>query len=240
MNSLIKKLLPHENELPELADFVEVRRSTRAKKLSLRLDTKKRVFTLVVPPRTSLRRAYDFAIDHEEWMQEKLAELPLPIALKHGTIVPIFGVPHEIKVQQDNAARRTDIRAENATLFVRTNKEDPSGRIIRFLKNMAKEELTLLSREKAARIDKKVSSVSVRDTKTRWGSCSADGSLSYSWRLIFAPYESFDYVVAHEVAHLEHLNHSKAFWRLCEELSENYEDGHGWMRKNSYELMRYN
>lgn len=238
MNSLIKKLLL-EDTLPELAEFVEVRRSNRAKKLALRMDTKKRVFTLVVPKNISMRRAHNFAIDHEEWMEQKLAELPENIALAHGTIVPILGRPHRIQVMHDTSAKRTDIRAEGGILYVRTNKEDPSGRIVRFLKSMAKEELTILSEEKAARIGKNVKSVSVRDTKTRWGSCSADGKLSFSWRLIFAPYESFDYVVAHEVAHLEHLNHGKGFWKLCEELSENYKDGHGWMKKNSYELMRY-
>ena len=238
MKPLIRKLLQND-PLPELAEFVEVRRSERAKKLALRLDTKKRAFTLVVPKRISMRQAYDFAIEHEEWMEKKLAELPAEIPLANGTIVPIFGTPHEIKVSYNSEARRTDIKAEGGVLFVRTNKEDPSGRIIRFLKAMAKDELTILSQDKAAKIGKTIQSVSVRDTKTRWGSCSADGNLSFSWRLIFAPYDSFDYVVAHEVAHLEHLNHGKDFWKLCDQLSENYKDGHSWMKKNSYELMRY-
>lgn len=223
----------------ELADYVVMKRSPRAKRLSLRLDTKNRVFTLVMPKGVSTKRAKAFAIQHEEWMEQKLAELPQPILLQHGTIIPIFGQRYRIKVKYDPDLRGTDIYLDRGVLHVRTNKEDPSSRIIRFLKQLVRDELMILSNEKAKKIGKRVRAVSVRDTKTRWGSCSADGKLSYSWRLIFAPYESFDYVVAHEVAHLKHLNHGKRFWALCEELSEDYEEGYSWMRSNSYELMRY-
>lgn len=240
MKPLIKRLLSSNNEeLPELASYVEVRRSERAKRLALRLDTKKRVFVLVVPKRISMRRAHEFAIEHEEWMEEKLAELPAPIKLGHGLELPIFGQMRRIEVDFNPDAKRTDVSLADKILHVRTNKDDPSPRIIRFLKAQAKEQLSALSHEKAAQIDKSVASVSVRDTKSRWGSCSADGNLSYSWRLIFAPYESFDYVVAHEVAHLEHLDHSENFWALCRELSDDYVEGHYWMRNHGYELMRY-
>ncbi|MCB1531414.1 MAG: M48 family metallopeptidase [Alphaproteobacteria bacterium] len=240
MKPLIKKLLRSAPAaLPELADYVELRRSKRAKRLGLRLDTKKRLFILTVPKGMPLHRAYNFAIEHEEWMEQKLAELPAPIKLRHGLRVPLFGTMHTIKIQYDKHAKRTDITLAGGILLVRTNKEDPSARIIRFLRQEARERLYALSQEKAAQIGKKIKGVAVRDTKSRWGSCSADGNLSYSWRLVFAPYESFDYVVAHEVAHLKHLNHGKKFWMLCEELSEDYDTGHSWMKKNSYELMRY-
>ena len=88
-------------------------------------------------------------------------------------------------------------------------------------------------------IEKEIKSVRVSDTKTRWGSCSHDGRLCFSWRLAFAPYEAIDYVVAHEVAHLRHLDHSKEFWTLCEELSIDYAAGKRWMKENGSELMRY-
>ena len=84
-----------------------------------------------------------------------------------------------------------------------------------------------------------INKVSVRDTKSRWGSCSVDDNLSYSWRLIFAPPAALDYVVAHEVAHLHHHDHSKAFWNLCRELSDNYLEGQYWMKAHGGELMRY-
>jgi len=79
----------------------------------------------------------------------------------------------------------------------------------------------------------------VKDTASRWGSCSQDGKLSYSWRLIFAPLDALDYVVAHEVAHLCHMDHSPDFWHVCEDLSANYSKGKSWMKRHSGELIRY-
>lgn len=222
-----------------LPPHIKVKHSTRARRVALRLDPIERVFTLVVPKRMSMRRAQAFAESQEAWMQEKLSALPPKITFEDGTIIPILGVRTTIKVHHEPDLKVTKLTLEDGVLHVRTNKDDPSARIKRFLKGMIKEELSILSYEKAAQIDKKITSISVRDTKSRWGSCSCDGSLSYSWRLIFAPPEAFDYVVAHEVAHLEHLNHSKAFWDLCEDLSDNFDEGKYWMDTHGSELMRY-
>ena len=230
---LLKKV---ETTLPS---YIVVKHSKRARRLALRLDTKDRVFHLVIPPRTSMRSAVRFAEEHDSWMVEKLAELPAPIPYAHDTFIPILGQDTRINIRYDSTLKITSIKLINNELLVSTNKEDPSSRIERFLKKQAKEKLTLLSREKAAQIDKTIKSVTIRDTKSRWGSCSEEDNLNYSWRLIFAPWEAFDYVVAHEVAHLEHLDHSKAFWALCRELSEDYFEGEFWMREHGHELMRY-
>lgn len=222
-----------------LPDYINIRHSARARRMALRLDVKERVFHLVVPKGVSMRKAEAFAEGHDSWIQDKLAELPPLIHFEDGTFIPIFGQRTLIKIHHEPDLKITKIALEDKTLHVRTNKDDPSPRIARFLKDLVKEELTILSNDKAVRIRKKVRSVSVRDTKSRWGSCSCDGHLSYSWRLIFAPPESFDYVVAHEVAHLKHLNHSSKFWDLCRELSENFVEGEFWMKNHGRELMRY-
>ena len=109
----------------------------------------------------------------------------------------------------------------------------------RYLKKLVKDEISILAHEKATKIDQTINKIHVRDTKTRWGSCSEDGNLNFSWRLIFAPYESLDYVVGHEVAHLEHLDHSKAFWSVCRKLSDDFVEGKYWMQAHGSELMRY-
>ncbi len=205
----------------------------------MRLDPVERVFTLVVPRGMSERKALRFAEGQEGWMQEKLSALPPMIAFEDGAVINILGRRTEICVHQEPDMRVTKIALEGDVLHVRTNKDDPSLRIVRFLKGFAKEELSLLAAAKAARIGRDIHSISVRDTKSRWGSCSVDGDLSFSWRLIFAPYDAFDYVVAHEVAHLEHMNHSSAFWDLCADLCENYEEGRYWMKAHGSELMRY-
>lgn len=228
-----------KNTAPALPEHVVVKRSTRAKRIALRLDPQSRLFHLVVPKGTSVKRAQLFALEHEEWMQNRLQELAPQILFVDGAVIPLFGQKTRIDIQRDNSLKRTAITLENNELIVRTPMSDPSPRIKRFLKALAKEKLNALSLEKATRIKKSVKAVYVRDTKTRWGSCSSDNNLSYSWRLIFAPYELFDYVVAHEVAHLKYLDHSKAFWSVCRNLSDNYLDGKYWMQAHGQELMRY-
>lgn len=223
----------------KMPSHIKIKHSPRARRVALRLDPVERVFTLVVPKGMSERKALAFAEGQESWMQEKLAALPPQIAFEHGAVISVLGRRTEICVYHEPDMRVTKIALEGDVLHVRTNRNDPSARIVRFLKSFIKDELEILTREKAARIGKDIQSISVRDTKTRWGSCSADGNLSFSWRLVFAPYEAFDYVVAHEVAHLEHLNHSRAFWDLCADLSENYEEGKYWMKAHGSELMRY-
>lgn len=224
---------------PYLGDHIVIRRSSRARRLALKLDPQARVFHLVIPPRVSMKRAYAFAEENESWMQEQLAELGTPIYFEHGTTIPIFGQDVTIKINHDDSIKRTLITLEDGTLFVNTNLDDAGPRIKRYLKKLVKDEITILAHEKAKKIGKKINAIYVRDTKTRWGSCSEDGNLNFSWRLIFAPYEALDYVVGHEVAHLKHLDHSKAFWSVCRKLSNDFVEGKYWMQANGSELMRY-
>jgi predicted metal-dependent hydrolase len=245
IKKLIKKLFGyinmkhtgHNND--DLPSYIRLEKSPRAKRLALRLNPRERVFHLVVPRGMSLSKAQAFAEEHDRWMKDKLRDLPSMVRFKNGVIIPIMGKNREIKIVFNKTLKTTEILLKYNELLVFTNLEDPTPRIVRFLKNLAKEELEQLSHEIAERIGKKVRSVSVRDTKSRWGSCSQDGRLSYSWRLIFAPTAAFNYVVAHEVAHLRHLDHSNNFWQLCRKLSDDYLEGQFWMHNHGHELMRY-
>jgi len=229
-------LLRRDDTLPA---YVTLKRSKRARRLALRLDPKDRTFHLVIPAGMSFKKAQKFAEEHDSWMLDKLMELPEPVPFEDGSIIPILGKNRRIHVFYDETLRTTSISLKYQELIVTTNKEDPTLRIERYLKRLAKKELSALATQKADLIGKTIKMVSARDTKSRWGSCSSDGNLSFSWRLIFAPEASFDYVVAHEVAHLMHLNHSRAFWSVCRDLSENYFEGEYWMREHGHELMRY-
>lgn len=220
-------------------DHLVIKRSARARRLALRLDPKERVINLVVPKGMSMRKAEEFAHANQLWIEERIAELPPAVPFEDGRIIPILGRDRYIDIYYDPDLKRTDVHLQAGFLTVKTNKEDPSARIERYLRGIAKDVLTELSYQKAAQIRKRITSVSVRDTKSRWGSCAQGGSLSYSWRLIFAPTVAMDYVVAHEVAHLTHLNHSQKFWNLCRDLSDDYVEGEYWMRNHGHELMRY-
>lgn len=218
---------------------LRVRESKRARRVALRLDTKNRVMNLVIPEKMSSSRAEDFARSHAVWITQRIKALPQVIPFTHGAVIPVYGRDITININYSDTLKRTNIALEDNDLFISTNKEDPTSRIIRFLRKEAQDTLANLTHEKAAEIDKTVKNVTLRDTKSRWGSCSSDGSISYSWRLIFAPWDAMDYVVAHEVAHLIHMDHSKAFWAQCAALSEDYSTGKKWMRNHGHSLMRY-
>lgn len=232
----------HEDDFGPLQDIsprLRPRISKRAKRIALRLDTRSHEMHLVIPPRASLKKALDFAYNHQSWIREKLSALPAPVPFDDGAVIPLFDENVTLDIYCDTALKKTTISLKNNTLSIKTNKEDPSGRIARYLKDMACERLGAVSSEKAETIGKTVKQVQVRDTKSRWGSCSPDGTLSFSWRIIFAPAAAFDYLVAHEVAHLVHKNHGPQFWSLCEELCDDYRTGKKWLRDHGHSLMRY-
>ncbi len=219
--------------------LVTVKRSKRAKRVALRLDPVERVINLVVPNKMSLKKAYYFAEQHEQWVVDTLSKLAPAIPFNHNTILPIFGDKITLDIEHDEHRKRTSLKQYNNILRVNTYQSDPTNRITAYLKKTSQSGLADLASEKAEIIGKTISSVNVRDTKSRWGSCSTDGKISFSWRLIFAPYDAMDYVVAHEVAHLIHMDHSKDFWKLCRSLSSNFVEGKFWMKNHGNELMRY-
>lgn len=216
-----------------------IKHSSRARRLALRLDPAERVVRLTVPRGMSLKKAQDFVTNHLGWIDEKIAALPPAVPYEHGHTLPLLGRDRLIEIAPPEKGSRTKIELLPDTLRVRTMLENPAPRIERFLKTLALEQLTALSHKKAEVAGREIRAVSVRDTKSRWGSCAHNGALSYSWRLIFAPLPAMDYVVAHEIAHLVHLNHSRAFWDVCRELSEDYVEGEYWMRNHGHELMRF-
>ena len=222
-----------------IKDLVTVKRSKRAKRVALRLDPVERVINLVVPQKMPIEKAYFFAKEHENWVRETLDNLAPPIPFKHGTALPIFGDEILLDIQYDPKLKRTSLKQYDDVLVVKTYQDDPTNRITTHLKKIARNGLADIASEKADIINKTISKITIRDTKSRWGSCSQDGKISLSWRLIFAPYAAADYVVAHEVAHLMHMDHSKDFWNLCRSLCQNFEEGKYWMHNHGNELMRY-
>ncbi len=222
-----------------IKDLVTVKRSKRAKRVALRLDPIERVINLVVPSKMSLKKAYSFAQNHEDWVIKTLNNLAAPAPFTDGAIIPVFGDSITIDIEHNPNIKRTTIKQSDDILMVKTYMDDPTNRITTHLKKLAQRGLADMASEKADIIGKDISSISVRDTKSRWGSCSEDGKISFSWRLIFAPYDAIDYVVAHEVAHLVHMDHSKEFWAQCRELSTDFIEGKYWMQNHGNELMRY-
>ncbi len=223
---------------------LKVKASAKARRFTLRLNYRDRCIDLIMPKRASKSQALMFARKNSDWISEKLESLPQPVPFENGAVLPILGEDTLIKITQDLSRKTTTIKLnssehEQAVLDILTNKDDPSPRIARYLKNLARERLADMVSDKADRIGKQVNSIRIGDMTSRWGSCSSQGDISLSWRLIFAPLDACDYVVAHEVAHLKHLDHSPRFWSVCEELSHNYKAGKRWIKDKGYTLMRF-
>src|SRR5690606_34060629 len=109
-------------------------------------------------------------------------------------------------------------------------------RIADFLKHEARAELSARVSRHAAGIGARPGRITLRDTTSRWGSCSSSGALSFSWRIIMAPPAVIDYLAAHEVAHLREMNHGPAFWQLCRQLAPRSDECRDWLRRNGASL----
>jgi predicted metal-dependent hydrolase len=216
---------------------VRVRVSRRARRLALKIDAVGDAVELVLPPRTSLPRALNFLKSNRAWVETRLAALPPRVTFAEGERVPILGVPHRIR-RVARSREHGPVWTEAGELRVSGEVPHLSRRVRDYLKERAREEFGRRARRLAARLDRKIGRISVRDTTTRWGSCSANGNMAFSWRLVMAPEAVLHYVVAHEVAHLVEMNHGPRFWKLVEKLVPDVERHRDWLNANRAWLLR--
>ncbi len=215
---------------------IEVRRSPRAKRLSLRVDPRTGTAVAVVPPFVPDAEIARFVGRHARWLEERLARVPPSLPFADGAVVPVLGVDHVVRHVPD---QRLPVVGGDGELSVGGRAEHLARRLRDYLTAEARRELTERSHARAAVLGVKVSGVSLRDTRSRWGSCSPTGRLNYNWRLILAPEPVLDYVVCHEVAHLREMNHSPRFWALVARLTPLAADARAWLKTHGAALHRY-
>ncbi len=192
--------------------------------------------SVTAPTRTGAAAALDFARREHSWISGQLAKALAPVALEPGATIPFRGISHEIR----SAARGpAPVWRDDGAILVRGQHGHSPRRLLDFLKREARELLAERAMHHAARLGVKPSRITVRDTQSRWGSCSSARSLSFSWRLILAPDFVLDYVVAHEVAHLREMNHSPRFWAHVRSLVSDVEKPQAWLKSHGRELQRY-
>ncbi len=213
-----------------------VRRVRRARHITLRLDEAAGVVRMGIPYGVALAEGLDFARQRGRWLLAQLESLPPRVAFVAGAEIPILGVPHLIC---HVPASRRGVWREAGRLQVSGFAEHLPRRVTDFLKAEARRELSARTRDKAARAGRSVARVSLRDTRSRWGSCSPEGEIGYSWRLILAPEAVLDYVAAHEVAHLVHMSHGPRFWALTGKLTAEVAAPRRWLKDNGARLLRY-
>lgn len=208
----------------------------RARRISLKVDNASGQAVLVLPSATALREGLRFAESQAGWLRRHLAALGGRQPLGDGATVPVEGVPVRIAAvaglrREWLAGDMLQVPAEEAGLL--------ALRVRRWLRLRAGARLRARVEAHAAALGVGYGRVTVRDQRTRWGSCSRRGALSFSWRLILAPPAVLDYVCAHEVAHLVELNHSRAFWALVARLRPDYACQREWLRRHGQDLHRY-
>lgn len=219
---------------PDVA--VLLRRSRQARRLSLRVSQLDGRVTLSMPLALPLAQAQRFLAERADWVRDALSGVAGQVIIRPGALVPWQGQPLQI-----TEARVRSAVAEGGHLLV---PPDPGGqrtarRVAAFLRFSALQQLTGASDLYAGALGHGYRQICLRDTRSRWGSCTVDGRLMYSWRLVMAPPAVLAYVAAHEVAHLAEMNHSPRFWAHVARLMPDYAQHRGWLRAHGRELHRY-
>ena len=217
---------------------IKVRLNPRARRIVMRVHPTTGDVIVTAPSRGGMAPALAFARGETQWIARQLQHLPKPVALMPGAVVPFLGVAHPIR--HAHVRGPAPVWRDQGALLVSGRMEHAPRRLTDFFKREARTLLAARAVEYAVRLGVRPGRVTVRDTKSRWGSCSQNGSLSFSWRLILAPEFVRDYVVAHEVAHLKEMNHSPRFWAQVKILSPDMVRARQWLREHGRTLLRYN
>ncbi len=208
---------------------VHLKRSSRARRFSLRVSRLDGKVTLSMPLRAREGEALAFLKGNEDWLRQTLSAMPASAlrAVGHGAAIPVEGRDLVL-----TPATGRGVRVEEDRLLVPGDSATAGPRVAAWLKVLARDRLATASTRYAGLVGRRYTSLAIRDTRSRWGSCSPDGRLMYSWRLILAPPQVLDYVAAHEVAHLVELNHSPAYWRVVTGICPDWKRRRDWLKAN--------
>jgi hypothetical protein len=219
---------------------ITLRLNPRARRLIVKVHPSTGEVTVVAPSRRGLGHALDFAKSERDWIARRLARVPPPVALELGAKIPFRGETHVIRKGDKGRGAPVWIERDGEDPIVRVagESEHAPRRVLDFLKREARKVLDARTTHFAGALGITPRRITVRDTASRWGSCSSGRSLSFSWRLILAPSFVLDYVVAHEVAHLREMNHGKRFWSLLGLLIADPEKPQRWLHQHGSTLHR--
>lgn len=230
------QLSQHHVEIDGRPLHVTLRRTPHARRVQIRINPEPCSVTLVVPSHCASGLAWEFFSAHRNWIAGRLAKQAPLVPLRAGAEIPFAGEPHIIVHAPD---MRRVIDRQDGRICVSGDAAHLGRRIEDWLKTEARKRLRAAATAHASAFGKRPGRITLRDPKTRWGSCTAAGNLSFSWRLILAPAAILDYVAAHEAAHLVEMNHSPAFWRLVRSRITDTDAADRWLREQGAGLHRY-
>ncbi len=219
---------------------VEVRESRRARRLTIKVAPG-RPPEVVVPVGTRSREVERMLRRNRDWIERKTRELRRAVAesrlgLSRPGVVWLHGEPVPIEYLPEG---RPVASLKGAALRVRGSSSSAPAAIERWYRREAARRIALACDREAAALGVSPRRISVRDQRTRWGSCSPSGSLSFSWRLLLAPLAVMEYVAVHELCHLLELNHSPAFWALLDEARPGWPAQAAWLKEHAIEVGQY-
>ena len=216
---------------PDLEIFL--RQNSNSRRITLRISALDGKITLTGPNYLDFKEFKIFAESKKSWLKTKMKSFQHPIFVSEGIKIPIIGT--EIKIQSSDVQKPKKV---GSILFV--SKQKPvSTQVKKYLIEICKIHLDYMCTEFSERLGSKFHKITLRDTRSRWGSCSSDANLMFSWRLVMAPEDILAYVAAHEVAHLKHMDHSEDFWETVEYLFGPYKKERTWLKQNGSSLHRY-
>jgi predicted metal-dependent hydrolase len=214
-----------------------IRRSDRARRL--RIVVAPTGVEVVVPRRMALRDAEAFVAEKARWIERTLrdyedaaAALPTVRLEDHGEI-PYLGRMIPIRVKVEPQRTRPGVARRGSALHVgvmEPGEDAVRDALIRWYRRQARAEISERLDWATLRAGSRYTKLQIRDPQSRWASCSSTGAMSFSWRLLMAPEAVLEYVVEHEVAHLDVMDHSKRFWRLVEKRCPDYREHERWLR----------
>lgn len=227
---------------------IPIRRSMRARRLRLQINSNSE-FQLIIPYFTGQRAVDRFLDQHQEWIRKQLhsikkQQLKRPkFHYQTGDLFYYFGEPIQLDVHPSDLKRPSArLHEDKIKIHLHRTISKESGKLAvrnvieRFYRKKSEEVIHDRLQFFNEHYQFSYSRVTLRNQKTRWGSCSSRRNLNFNWRLIMAPIEVIDYVVVHELCHLKEMNHSPRYWALVEEAIPDYKKHRKWLKDNHYLL----
>lgn len=219
-----------ENTFP-----IVVKKRSRCRNIIIRYQPLGHYISLTIPRHVGVKQGLDFVLQKKGWLEKQLRECGTPTRFDDGAQIPLLGNMHYIK----HVGGRGVISIEGNHILVTGERDFTPRRVREWLKLYARNVISEIALEQSRNIGTRYKRISIKDTRSRWGSCTHLGELSFSWRLVLAPEHVLKYVVVHEIAHLKHMNHSPEFWELVVTLMPEYAASMRWLKRNGASLYSY-
>ena len=211
---------------------ITIRRSFKYRNLRLTVNKNGQV-VLNIPLFCSTRQAYAFLEQYHDWIQKQQKKRTQKLTFSADMHLSLLGQDLQIR-HIPNEHKYTHIQDNKLLVF--GDERFIHRRIQDFIKTQTAFYIDKKAHELALSLNVKINKITMKDTTSRWGSCSGKNNLNFCWRLGLAPLYVLDYIIAHEVAHLKEMNHGPRFWKVVSELDNNRASAEIWLRRNGHEL----